>query len=126
MKEARGRAGLSREAAADLAGVPTRTLRGWENGEAAQPAWIIPVLAAIYRVSTEWLLAPERPFLALLDPSAEHAAVTSPTISRFEECSQMVSVVVTDRLVPITSAKEWRDRMETIARSGDALRKGKP
>lgn len=122
LKEARARSGISRELAADRAGIPARTLRSWENGESTQPAWVIPVLAAIYSVSTEWLLAPDEPFLALIDTAAEHGAVTAGSISRFDECSQMASVVVTDRLVPVTSGKEWRDRMENIAKTGDRLR----
>lgn len=122
MRQARDRAGISGPAACEALGISRRTLHSWEDGAVAQPAHAVARMAELYRCSAEWLLAPDRTFFALVDPAAEASATQAADKTEHDECSQMVSIVVSDRLVPVTSAKEYQERMEGVARRGDELR----
>lgn len=122
MKAAREAAGLSGVDAAANLSVDRRTLQTWESGSRAAPAIAIPKMAALYGVTSEWLLSPDEPFRALVDPEIERRAVTAEDIDQHTEYSQLVSVLVTKRLQPMSSQREFQQRMERIAARGDQLR----
>lgn len=124
LKEARNRSGLTRPEAAEKLGVPARSLKSWENGEVSQPAWSIPRLATLYGVSSDYLLAPDSSFLALIDHSVEGQILGSDDLERIEELVPRLSVFVTDHASLITSAQQWVDRVMTVGRHAQSVREG--
>lgn len=122
LKEARGRSGLSREAAAEKLSISVDTLRSWERGKGAQPGWALALLAELYGVTCEFLLAGDRSFFGLIDPVAEQEALETEDPERFGELALRLSVFVTDRLQPIGSTQEWADRLAAVERHGKKLR----
>lgn len=121
MRAARHRARISQFDAAASLGVPARTLRSWEQGEVSQPAWCVSRMSDLYQTCGDLLLAPDGKFRALVDTLAEHEAVTARDTEEYAEASQRVSVLVTEHLRPVTSAKQWAQTMGRIEAAGRKL-----
>lgn len=122
MESARKRSGLLQKDACVAIGVSLRSLQSWESGERAAPVTAVAAMVAAYRCSADWLLRPEVPFHALVDPEVEERAVTATDIDQHTEYSQLVAVLISDRLVPVTSQRQFTKRMERVASRGDDLR----
>lgn len=124
MQQARKRAGLSASAAAPLLTVDRRTLHNWETGAVQAPAIAVLRMCDLYQCSADWLLSPPGTIRALHDPEAERLAVTAPDTRTYVEHAHAVSVFVTDRLRPITSAEQWVETMQRVWKAGVKIRGG--
>lgn len=114
LRVARARAKLEQKDAARMVGCSPRSLSAWESGSARMPAVALPRLAAIYRVTVEWLLAPNVPFLALIDRKSERDAVTARGIEEMDRITKTLTVLVSEHLDSVTSPEEWSERIRAV------------
>lgn len=117
MRSARIDSRLSQADAAAHLGVPPRTLRSWENGEVNQPAWCVAQMSKLYGVSADYLLSPEGTFFALIDKGAEEEAkqlAASGDLTGHADTCRILTVLVTQRLQPVTSRADWERRVAEV------------
>ena len=123
MKLARDSAGLSATAAARSLGVDRRTLATWESGTRAAPISAAPRMSELYSVALDWLLAPSSGFRALIDRESERLLVTRRDTESLAEHLQTLSVIVSDRLEPVSSVAQWHQRMQAAWESAERVRR---
>lgn len=114
LRIARERAGLMQKEVARQIGTSARSLSAWEAGTARMPAITIPRLAAIYRVTCEWLLAPNVPFLALIDRKSERDGMTSRDSREMDRIAKTLTVLVSEHLDSVSSPEQWAERVRKV------------
>lgn len=125
LESARKHAGMTQKQASESVGASLRALQSWENGERSAPVTAIVAMVAAYQCSADWLLGSEAPFRALIDPEVERRAMEAPDLDQHTEYAQLMAVLVSERLEPITSQRELTRRLERVAARGDELREGR-
>ena len=114
MRLARERVGLTATDAAKALGVGRRTLFSWESGTRSAAAIQIPRIARLYSVTVEWLLAPNVPFLALIDRKSERDSVTAVGIPQMDRIVKTLTVLVSEHLDSVSSPEEWAERVRKV------------
>lgn len=114
MRLARERAGYTATDAAKALGVGRRTLFSWESGDRSAAAIQIPRIAALYRVTCEWLLAPNVPFLALIDRKSERDGMTSRDSKEMDRIAKTLTVLVSEHLDSVSSPEQWAERVRKV------------
>lgn len=114
LRAARARSNLEQKDVAGRIGCSSRTLSAWEAGTAKMPAVTLPGLARIYGVTVEWLLAPNVPFLALIDRKSERVGMTSRDSKEMDRIAKTLTVLVSEHLDSVSSPEEWAERVRKV------------